>query len=676
MVDPRKKIVFILKKGRAVILLGCTVTSLLALLCLNGPTSLKLVQHKVFDILVKPLQTESTSGQVVIVDIDEKSLNRLGQWPWPRYRIGTLLEKLKQAGASSIGLDVLFPEADRTSIAVIKKDILQDFNVDIEINSVPQELRNNDTYLSRILRDGPFVPGFKFLNAGQGGVGGCILHPVSVSFIRTSDQSLLLQHLPESTSALCNIEELSRATTTSGFINASPDLDGTIRKIPLLINYQGKIYPSLALATYMLAVNPNQTVLMKVAGNEQSLRINDTVIPLSEDGGMLVRFRGKGRTFPYISAADILSGTVNKGQLKGKIVLIGSTATGVTDRRPTPVDPLFPGVEVHATVVDNIIQSDILSRPGWAHGVEFFLVLMIGIFSTLLLVLTNALWSMVLLGLSTAGIWHLSAWSMQTQNVFISPVFPLLTIGFLFLALPLLKLWQQEHRVRQRTRELARTQEATFESLLCLAETRDPETGGHIKRTQEYIVALAKQLRKNPKYREALDDETIDLLYKSAPLHDIGKVGVSDRILLKPGKLSEEEFEEIQNHTLYGRDVILSTEKKLGRNSFLRMARDITYSHHEKWDGSCYPEGLKGEEIPLAGRLMAVADVYDALISKRVYKRQLPHEKAVQIITNGRGTNFDPAIIDAFLAVENQFREIALKYADQAENKKNLGRMY
>lgn len=670
MVNPRKKIVFILQKGRAVILLGSTITVLLALVCLYGPTSLKIVHNKVFDIFIKPLQTETTSGRLFIVDIDEKSLNKLGQWPWPRYRIGILLEKLKQAGALSIGLDVLFAEPDRTSIAVIKEDILQDFQVAIEVGGVPQELRNNDTYLAKILRDGPFVPGFKFLNTGQGGVGDCVLHPVSVNFLKKNDQSLLLQHFPESSSALCNIEVLSRATATSGFINASPDLDGTIRRVPLLINYQGKIYPSLALATYMQAVDLDQTVLMKLAGNEQSLRINDTVIPLSEDGSMLIRFRGKGRTFPYISAADILSGSFNKEQIKGKIILIGSTATGVTDRRPTPVDPLFPGVEVHATVVDNIIQSDVLSRPVWAHGVEFFLVLLIGIFSTLLLLLTNAVWSIVLLGFSTGGIWHLSKWSIQTQKIFISPVFPLFTLALIFLALTLLKLWQEEHRVRQRTRELVKTQEATFESLLCLAETRDPETGGHIKRTQEYIVVLAKQLRKNPKYREALDDETIDLLHKSAPLHDIGKVGVSDRILLKPGKLSDEEFEEIQNHTLYGRDVILSTEKKLGRNSFLRMARDIAYTHHEKWDGSCYPEGLKGEEIPLAGRLMAVADVYDALISKRVYKPQLSHENAVQIISNGRGTNFDPAIIDAFLDIEGQFEKIAIKYADHAESQK------
>jgi putative two-component system response regulator len=165
-------------------------------------------------------------------------------------------------------------------------------------------------------------------------------------------------------------------------------------------------------------------------------------------------------------------------------------------------------------------------------------------------------------------------------------------------------------------------------------------------------------------FKALLDDETIDLLCKSAPLHDIGKVGVSDRILLKPGKLTEQEFEEMKQHTIYGRDTILSAEKKLGEISFLRFAREIAYTHHERWDGSGYPEGLRGEQIPVPGRLMAVADTYDALTSKRVYKSQLAHEEAVKIIIESKGSQFDPTVVDAFLAVKEDFRQIALRYVD------------
>jgi putative two-component system response regulator len=207
-------------------------------------------------------------------------------------------------------------------------------------------------------------------------------------------------------------------------------------------------------------------------------------------------------------------------------------------------------------------------------------------------------------------------------------------------------------------------QEATIESMSSLVETRDPETGGHIKRTQNYVRLLAGYLKNLPRFRAVLDDEAIDLLCKSAPLHDIGKVGVSDRILLKPSKLTDQEFEEMKQHTVYGRDAILSAERKLGNISFLRFAREIAYTHHEKWDGSGYPEGLQGDQIPLAGRLMALADSYDALTSKRVYKSQFSHEKAVQIIIEGKGSHFDPDVVDAFSELRENFHQVALKYAD------------
>ena len=221
--------------------------------------------------------------------------------------------------------------------------------------------------------------------------------------------------------------------------------------------------------------------------------------------------------------------------------------------------------------------------------------------------------------------------------------------------------------VQQRTTELELTQEVTIESMGALAEYRDPETGGHIQRTKYYVKALALELRKNPRYAEELDPQTIDALYKSAPLHDIGKVGVPDHILLKPGKLSEEEFEEMKLHTVYGRNAIAKAEKKLGGNSFLHYALEIAESHQEKWDGSGYPNRWAGERIPLSGRLMALADVYDALISKRVYKAPFSHSKAKAILIEGRGTHFDPDIVDAFLAIEEEFRQIALKYADYPE---------
>jgi putative two-component system response regulator len=222
--------------------------------------------------------------------------------------------------------------------------------------------------------------------------------------------------------------------------------------------------------------------------------------------------------------------------------------------------------------------------------------------------------------------------------------------------------------VRERTSELEQMQDAIILAMASLAEMRDNETGFHIRRTQLYVAAVARRLQHHPRFSAELSDENIALMYKSAALHDIGKVGVPDHILLKPGKLTVEEFEQMKLHTLYGRDTILEVEKYIGSsNAFLRYAREIAYSHQEKWDGSGYPEGLSGKDIPLSARLMAVADVYDALISKRVYKDAMSHERALQIMSAGRGTHFDPDILDAVMAIQDEFRAIALKYQDADE---------
>ena len=219
--------------------------------------------------------------------------------------------------------------------------------------------------------------------------------------------------------------------------------------------------------------------------------------------------------------------------------------------------------------------------------------------------------------------------------------------------------------LKRRTDELQQTQDVTIRALASLAETRDNETGNHILRTQRYMRELAEYLRHQEGFAELLNDESIELLYKSAPLHDIGKVGIPDNILLKPGKLTDEEFKIMKTHAELGSRALRVAEKELGKNSFLKFAREIALSHHEKWDGSGYPNQLAGEKIPLSGRLMAVADVYDALISKRVYKKGFTHEKACQIIFEGDAKHFDPNIIAAFRQIEPKFKEIGSHFIDK-----------
>jgi putative two-component system response regulator len=222
-----------------------------------------------------------------------------------------------------------------------------------------------------------------------------------------------------------------------------------------------------------------------------------------------------------------------------------------------------------------------------------------------------------------------------------------------------------EEEVAKRTLEVQAIQDVTIMAMASLAETRDNETGNHIRRTQLYVRRLAEALRGVPRFSDYLTDRNIELLFKSAPLHDIGKIGIPDNILLKPGKLTPEEFEVMKTHTTLGRNAIVDAEARLGMQvEFLTLAKEIALSHQEKWDGSGYPEGLAGDAIPISARLMAIADVYDALISKRVYKPPFSHEEACGIMRKGRGSHFDPEMLDAFLEVAHDFYEIAQKYTD------------
>lgn len=223
-----------------------------------------------------------------------------------------------------------------------------------------------------------------------------------------------------------------------------------------------------------------------------------------------------------------------------------------------------------------------------------------------------------------------------------------------------------EERILQRTSQLSELQNVAMVAMGALAESRDPETGNHIRRTQLYVKVLAIEVAKHAKYKAVLTPDVITSLHKSAPLHDIGKVGIEDSILLKPGKLTYEEFEIMKTHTTIGRDAIAAAETSIdSADNFLIFAKEIAYSHQEKWDGSGYPEGLVGENIPLSARLMAVADVYDALISKRVYKAAFSHETAIEIITKGKGSHFEPLLVECFLCIVDEFAQIAQDFADK-----------
>ena len=224
--------------------------------------------------------------------------------------------------------------------------------------------------------------------------------------------------------------------------------------------------------------------------------------------------------------------------------------------------------------------------------------------------------------------------------------------------------------VERRTTEIVAMQDATVMALAALAETRDDRTGNHLRRTQHYVKALAEKLQTHSRFGWFLTDDTISRLYRSAPLHDIGNAALPSGMLAKEGKFTSDEHKAVRDHTELGKSAIEYAEKALGtKTEFLTHAKEIAHSHQEKWDGSGYPEGKAGDDIPIAARLMAVADVYDALVTPKSYKPAMSHDQAVASMREGRGKHFDPDVLDAFIEIQGQFKEIAERFADRTSSR-------
>jgi putative two-component system response regulator len=257
---------------------------------------------------------------------------------------------------------------------------------------------------------------------------------------------------------------------------------------------------------------------------------------------------------------------------------------------------------------------------------------------------------------------------LTTSGVYTSPLYPSVGIVAGLACMTLGKFMVERRKALSEGEGKATAQRLMVQTLLSLTETRDAETGRHSRRTQQYAKVLAEQLCAHPRFSEYLTPERIELLSSLAPLHDIGKVGVPDAVLNKPGALTAEELAEMRRHPIYGRDVILRAERQVGvrDDAILSLAKEIVYTHHERWDGTGYPQGLSGTDIPVAGRLMAVVDVYDATVTRTLYRPPMSHETAVEFIVSGKGTHFDPAVVEAFLQVAAQFDRVA-HGADQVD---------
>lgn len=624
--------------GRLVVLCGLVPTLVAALLSLYRPALLSYWEYSTYDTLLRAMPTKAPSGQIVIVDIDDRSLTTIGQWPWRRDVIGQLIARLRDLGAAVVALDIIFAEPDRYDGVGVSPDVS----------------------LAETLRAGRVVLGYAMtFGGGPAGPDPCEPSPLSLAIARRDDSAE--EPFFTATGAICNLPVLRQAASASGFLNAAPDPDGLLRRIPILLEYNGRVYPSLGLTAVMAVSGTRDTTLRVANVNSSSLQVDARSIPLDGKSNLLLRYRGPKRTFPYVSAADVLRGTASTDAFTNKIVLIGTTALGTREVVSTPLDTLFAGVEVQATVADNLLQQDAIRRPEHAVALETQIVIGLGLLSALLLRRYGLFWGAAGVVLCLVATWIGALRLMATTGAFLSPFFPTLGLVSALAAMTVARFVGERQRADSESAEKVTSQRLMVQSLLSLTSVRDAETGRHSIRTQNLVRVIARELSTHPNFRGYLTPDRVELLASLAPLHDIGKVGVPDHILNKPGQLTREEFAEMQKHPGYGRDVILQAEQRVGvrDDAILTLAKDIVYTHHEKWDGTGYPRGLSGREIPIPGRIMAVVDVYDATTTRQLYRTPLSHEDAVAYIVSGKGTHFDPDVVDAFVQASPIIRTVA-----------------
>jgi HD-GYP domain-containing protein (c-di-GMP phosphodiesterase class II) len=641
------------------------VQILIVLITLAGAAAAFKGQLRSLDLFFYDSLTTMVSPEVpqdrgiTIVDIDDVSLANAGQWPWPRYRLARLLGILAQARPSAMAMDILFPEPDRLSLARIKEQFKTDFQLDIGFQNVPDSLTDNDGFFGHILGQTQTIGAryFYFDHATTGEV--CKGGGLEI------EDGGGLEDIPRASGALCNTPKLEMRLTGAGFINNQYDRDGLLRKTPLLIRHRSGLFPHLALALYMA----EQGLTRLETGRDRLgpyLKAGNAVIPVTGRGFAHMRFEGSAGRFPTISALDVLNRNFDPALVRGRAILIGSSAVGLKDIHPTVFDPHFPGIEVSAVLLDNIHRSAFFRIPDKGpHGAA---VVCLALGATMLLIFSRRPTPLALLAGSAAwagGSLALVTALFQFFGIYVSPSAPLVLALVLFVLLSFIRFAAEKQAAFTWFRHLSAAQNLTMQIMVDMVETRDPETGEHIVRTQHYARAVALRLRQKGLFREVLTDEYIHTLFLSVPLHDIGKVGIPDRILLKPGRLTEGEFRHMKLHAVYGRTILRQAADKIEGSNYLAMGEDIAGTHHEKWDGTGYPRGLSGEEIPLSGRIMAIADVYDALISKRCYKPPFTHEKAMSIILEEKGKLFDPVVVDAFLDIEDQVVEIAGRFGDE-----------
>ena len=609
-----------------------------------------MLDYQIYD-LIKPKLNLDRSNSVVVVEIDEKSLEIFGQWPWSRILVAKLAQEILLSKPAAFGMDVIFSEKDRTSLDEIKNFYKDSLNLDLNTSKIPAPLLDNDKILATSLEAGNSVLAVFASN---------IPRNKACNKLTTIKSNLVFENIDKIDDLICSYEPLNALARANGFINARAFSDGALRYTNLFFYYKNSLIPSFSVAMLM-QVDPNLTLLkdeknrgLKVKFLEKEVKLNDEAKALNE-----IYPKNKFKTF---SASDVLLDRVDKSEFSGKFVLFGATALGLNDHFVSSGGKIRSGIFYHASLIENFLTNSLVSQPNFYKDLNFYLSVLVLVLLAFMIVRYGYLPSFFVFVLLTVTAF-VSAEIKLKSGVYISIGYIVIPVFIIFLFFTLSMTFYSFWEKRSFLKELEEAHSSAIDSMITVVEGKDRETGGHILRTREYVRVLAQYLRKKGIYN--FSPTFIKVLCQAVPLHDIGKVAIPDNILNKNGSLDEKEWEIMKKHVIYGKEIIQKAKmRSSGKNLFLNAATNIAYTHHEKWDGSGYPQGLKGDEIPIEGRLMAIADVYDALTSKRAYKEKFSYEKAENMIISESGTHFDPILIKAFIDLKSEFRKIAQKYED------------
>ena len=420
------------------------VVAFMAYCYIRQPHAVRMLDHKVYDAFLHFYHDTNISPVPVIIDLDDETLAKYGQWPWPRFLTAKLLRGITGLGAASVGVDVMFAEEDRSSPRQVLRDFKRFHDLDVHFENLPEEFRDYDSLFARTLKQLPAVLGMYLRFDGQGDESPEAPPTVGVVTQKSTDAVPYEERLAGAQGAILPIRPYWDAAPF-GLLNMTPDADGVVRRILLLARYKDKTYLSLPLRTLMAALGQKNIVLRTGPDGLEAVRVGNFTIPVSPDGNFTVPFKGPAGTYPYYSAKDVLDGTLPEDALKGRIAFVGTSAPGLMDIRISPLERVLPGVEVHATILDAIVQQRFMRTPPWTHGAQFLAIALCGLIAVPAFGFARPRVYLVVVALLLGGALYASAHFFKSGFV-VSPLYVMLTLGLQGALLLCLRFWQEDRQ--------------------------------------------------------------------------------------------------------------------------------------------------------------------------------------------------------------------------------------